>query len=299
VMKRRFATLDVFTDKALAGNPLAVVLDSEGLGTEAMQAIAREFNLSETVFVLPPEDAVNLARIRIFTPAGELPFAGHPSVGSAVCLALGRGLVANERVNFGLEVKIGTIACTVRVGQDNTAYAWFPLPSLPKEAGAPASAEDIARALGISAGDIGFGGHVPSRFQMGPAFTFVPVASTEVLSRVGMNAGWDAAFGMDDHCAAYIYAPGNGTPAFHARMFSPGMGFSEDPATGSASAAFARVLERFGGLPDGSRTIEIEQGRDMGRPSRIILGIDLRARSLTEVTLGGDAVVIMEGTMRA
>lgn len=298
-MERRFATLDVFTDKRLAGNPLAVVLDGDGLDSLSMQTIAGEFNLSETVFVLPPEDAVNLARIRIFTPCGELPFAGHPSVGSAVCLALKRGLAVNERVNFGLEVKIGTIACTVRVGQNDTAYAWFPLPSLPKEAGAPAAVEDIARALGISAGDIGFGAHVPSRFQMGPAFTFVPVANTEVLSRVSVNTGWDAVFDMDDHRAAYVYAPGNGAPAFHARMFSPGMGFAEDPATGSASGAFARVLERFGSLPDGSRTLEIEQGRDMGRPSRIVLGIELRSGKLTEVTLGGDAVVIMEGTLRA
>ncbi len=298
-MERRFVTLDVFTDKRLAGNPLAVVLDCDGLNSVAMQSIAREFNLSETVFVLPPEDAVNLSRIRIFTPGGELPFAGHPTVGSAVCLALKRGLVPGERVNFGLEVKIGTIACTVRVGQDDTAYAWFPLPSLPMEAGAPAATEDIARALGIPESEIGFGRHAPSRFQMGPAFTFAPVANTDVLSRVGMSAGWDAAFGMDEHRAAYVYAPGTGAPAFHARMFSPGMGFSEDPATGSASAAFARVLERFGSLPDGSRTLEIEQGRDMGRPSRIVLGVDIRSGQLTEVTIGGDAVVVMEGTIRA
>ncbi len=156
-MKRRFVTLDVFTPRRFAGNPLAVVLQAEGLDRAAMQAVAREFNLSETVFVLPPKNPAHRARYRIFTPKRELPFAGHPTVGTAVLLAtVDGGDYARDMV---IEAEIGAVPCHVSpVG----GHASFDLPTLPAEVGAPPAAEILAAALGLSLDDIGFGNFTPS-----------------------------------------------------------------------------------------------------------------------------------------
>jgi trans-2,3-dihydro-3-hydroxyanthranilate isomerase len=298
VISRRFVTLDVFTATRFAGNPLAVVLESEGLDTAAMQKIASEFNLSETVFLQPPRDPVNLASIRIFTPRNELPFAGHPTVGTAVLLASQNKPAAGEHLNFGVECSIGTLACTVRVNGEGIGRARFDLPRLPAEAGDAAAVSDIAAALGLEAPDIGFGSHKPARFQMGPTFTYVPLASTGALSRVSINlAHWDKAFGADSRGATYLYARGTGKPDYHARMFTCGMGFVEDPATGSAAAGFSAALMRFEKPGNGSPVIEIEQGRDMGRPSQILLGLEIRSGVLDGANIGGDAVFVSQGTI--
>src|SRR5690349_1432768 len=153
-MRRRFATLDVFTSKRFAGNPLGVVLEPEGLDTAAMQTIAREFNLSETVFVFPPEDASHRARIRIFTPVSELPFAGHPTVGTAVLLGTLDG--GTQARDFTLGLNIGPVTCRVTPAS-RSGRAVFDLPRLPENVGAPADSAAIAAALSIDAADIGFG----------------------------------------------------------------------------------------------------------------------------------------------
>ncbi|MFC5069182.1 PhzF family phenazine biosynthesis protein [Flaviflagellibacter deserti] len=299
---RRFVTLDVFTDKRFTGNQLAVVLDSEGLETEAMQAIAREFNLSETVFVQPPQDSVNLSAVRIFMPGGELPFAGHPTVGSAVLLAMLNKASIGHDLNFTIEEKIGLVPCTVRLSASDTGRARFELPKLPYEAGEAAPAADIAEALGLDASDIGFGNHVPSRFGVGAPFTFVPLKSRDALDRAAIHAQhWAKAFGTDSHNAAHLYTPGGVSPdaSFDTRMFAPGMGVTEDPATGSAAASFAGVLMKFQPSGNGQHTYVIEQGRVMGRPSRIVLGLDVWDGALTGGTIGGEAVVVSEGTITA
>src|SRR2546423_374519 len=157
-MRRRFVPLDVFTDKRFAGNPLAVVLDPDGLETAAMQFIAREFNLSETVFVQPPEISAHRAKLRIFTPGRELPFAGHPTVGTAVLLGTldgGRG-----EHDFVLEEKIGLVPCHVNAAA-GSGHATFDIPRLPAEEGKAANNATVAAALGISAADIGFGTFTP------------------------------------------------------------------------------------------------------------------------------------------
>src|SRR5437868_4259514 len=154
IMRRRFVTLDVFTDRRFAGNPLAVVLEPDGLDTAAMQSIAREFNLSETVFVQPPENKSHRAKLRIFTPANELPFAGHPTVGTAVLLALRDG-GDNER-DFILEENIGFVPCRVNPKAKESGRATFDLPRLPEEIGAPADNATIAAALSIAVDEIGF-----------------------------------------------------------------------------------------------------------------------------------------------
>src|SRR4051794_39903446 len=170
-MRRRFVTLDVFTQKRFAGNPLAVVLEPDGLDTAAMQAIAREFNLSETVFVFPPADKQHRAALRIFTPGRELPFAGHPTVGTAVLLGrLDGGSNARE---FVLEEKIGPVACHVEPSGDG-GRARFDIPRLPAQAGDVADAATLAKALSLTPGDLGFADYTASRWSAGNPFTVVP-----------------------------------------------------------------------------------------------------------------------------
>jgi trans-2,3-dihydro-3-hydroxyanthranilate isomerase len=296
---RRYFILDVFTGEALAGNPLAVVLDCEGLDAPRMQAIAREFNLSETVFVLPPEQHGHRARLRIFMPHAELPFAGHPTVGTAVLLAgLDEASHPAHPSEFIVEEAVGAIPCVVRPGRP--AHATFRLPRLPGEVGAPGSADVIAAALGLLPRDIGLPGHQASRFSAGNPFTFVPIASREAIGRVRANPlRWAEAFGDGGHAAAFLYTREtvHAPSEYHARMLEPGLG--EDPATGSAVAAFAGVVMRFDRPRDGRHALQIEQGFAMGRPSLIELGIEVAGGALRSATIGGTAVIVAEGKLFA
>jgi trans-2,3-dihydro-3-hydroxyanthranilate isomerase len=291
-MKRRFVTLDVFTDRRFAGNPLAVVLQTEGLDSAAMQTISREFNLSETVFVLPPENAAHRARVRIFTPQRELPFAGHPTVGTAVLLgSLDGGANARDLV---LEENIGAVRCHVTPAQ---GLASFDLPALPKEAGAAPSADVLAAALGLATGDIGFGNLASSCWSAGNAFIFVPLKTRDAVARAKPDLSRFAALG--NPVFVYSNETAEASHDFHARMFAPTFGVAEDPATGSAAAAFAGVLTRFAGLKDGTHSFAIEQGYEMGRPSLMRLHMTLAGGTLTAASIGGQAVVVSEGTIEA
>jgi len=288
-MRRRFATLDVFTDRRFAGNPLAVVLDAQALDAAAMQAIAREFNHPETVFVFAPADPAHRARVRIFTPARELPFAGHPTVGTAVLLGAreggGRDIV--------LEEGIGPVQCTI---ESSGGSARFAIPQLPAEVGPAADDAAIATALTLAPEDIGEGR--PARWSAGIPLTFVPIVSLAAIARCRPDlARFDAAFGAG--AAVYVFC--NETVEsghhFHARMFAPGMGVPEDPATGSAAAAFAGVLAPR--LRDGTHALTIEQGYEMGRPSLIRLTAEVAAGRLVSASVGGNAVIVTEGTIEA
>lgn len=174
-MARRFVTLDVFTDTALTGNPLAVVLDAEGLDDAAMQRIAGEFNLSETVFVLPPAEPRHRAALRIFTPLSELPFAGHPTIGTAVLLALQDAHAGQtDAVAFGLEEGIGTLACVVEP-RDGRGCARFKMPVLPDFRGDGPDAEPLAAALSLAPRQIGVGRHTPSRHGVGHGLSLIHI----------------------------------------------------------------------------------------------------------------------------
>jgi len=298
-MRRRFVTLDVFTDKRFAGNPLAVVLEPDGLDTAAMQQIAREFNLSETVFVFPPEDKSQRARIRIFTPVSELPFAGHPTVGTAVLL--GRIDGGSGERNFVLGLNVGPVPCRVTPGGEG-GRAVFDLPRRPEDVGAPADDASIAAALGIDASDIGFDTFRPARWSAGAPYTIVPVRGLDAIRRCRIDPShWDKAFGFDAHAAAYMFCreTTEAGHAFHTRMFAPKQGVPEDPATGSAAAAFAGYLTRHGGYRDGEQLMRIEQGYEMGRASQIDLTLKISGGKLTGASIGGSAVVMMEGTLEA
>jgi trans-2,3-dihydro-3-hydroxyanthranilate isomerase len=299
---RRYAILDVFTEKAFTGNPLAVVIDCDGLDGARMQAIAREFNLSETVFVGTPENRRHSARLRIFTPLQELTFAGHPTIGAAVLLALddaGDSPGAHEAVLL-LEEKIGPVRCGVFLKGAGAGRAIFDLPTEPVALASDLDREAVANALSLLPGEVGFENHVPSVFSAGVAFAFVPVRNLDAIARARPNrATWRDAF--TSAAAAFVYCRETETIArdFHARMFSPTMGIEEDPATGSAVAALAGAIMHFDAPGPGSHRFVVEQGFEMGRPSLISLEIDVAGGRIDGARIGGDAVVVARGTLNA
>ncbi|MFM8607535.1 MAG: PhzF family phenazine biosynthesis protein [Hyphomicrobiales bacterium] len=297
-MSRKFFTLDVFTKTALAGNPLAVILDSDGLSDQSMQMIAKEFNLSETVFIFPPHDPTNRASLRIFTPAAELPFAGHPTVGTAVLMAL---LDGHASSSFGLEEKVGLVVCTASRISDREGEAIFTLPRLPERIAEPAPSPIIAEALGVEVDEIGFDDHHPIVASAGVGFNFVPLKTKDAVTRASIKGlNWTESFKAAGRPNAFIYTreTAERDHHFHARMFAPHLGIGEDPATGSAVAAFARAFVDFEKPEDGTHRIVIEQGYAMGRPSQITLEIDIAKGALVAARIGGSAVIVSEGTLR-
>jgi trans-2,3-dihydro-3-hydroxyanthranilate isomerase len=298
-MRLPFFTLDVFTDRRLAGNPLAVVRNAEALNAEQMQAIAREFNLSETVFLLPPRNPVNSARARIFTPQKEVPFAGHPTVGTAVLLAEIEApeILAKQEMLIVMELAIGLVSCTVRRGSKRVTRAQFSIPKLPERLG-EVDAVIAAAALGLAPEDIGFDEHRPTIYSAGFAFTFVPVRSLEAIGRAQPDMKhWDLLVAPPGSGACFVYTKQTTDEAHHvhARMFSPAFGIAEDPATGSAVAAFAGVALEFEKPEDGEHILVIEQGIEMGRPSKIVLTMDVRDGALSEVSISGEALIVTRG----
>ncbi|MDZ5696834.1 PhzF family phenazine biosynthesis protein [Chelativorans sp. M5D2P16] len=300
---RRYLLYDVFTRTGLAGNPLAIVLDGEGLDTERMQAIAAEFNLSETVFVTPPENSIHTARIRIFTPRQELPFAGHPTVGTAVALSDRVSEIGQaERTSIiVLEENVGPVRCAVSTA-NGAAFAEFDLPRTPEPFALDVPAEVVAAALGLAHHEIGFENHAISGWTAGVPYICVPVANLEAAGRARLDAGlWEELAPrigavLSD---AYVYCREtvNHDCAFHARMFAPGAGIPEDPATGSAAAAFAGAVLMYDEPVDGAHRYWIEQGVEMGRPSRIRLEIDVAGGAIEAARIGGGAVKVAEGRL--
>ena len=297
---RRYAVLDVFTDTPLEGNPLAVVLDAEGLGDDRMQAIAREFNLSETVFVLPSTDSRHRAKLRIFTPARELPFAGHPTIGTAILIASLRAPeMAGRDLDIVIEEEVGPVRCTVRLARTGAARASFVVPKRPERLGDPADAARIAAALSLNADEIGFDAHGSTVWSAGTPFCFVPVGSLAAIARAKPAATLGGVIG--EGRGAFLYTRETAQPenTIHARMFGTKVGIMEDPATGAAAAAFAGVAAHFEKPEDGSHAILIEQGFEMGRPSLITLGMEIDGGRLVLATIGGNAVRVCEGAIEA
>ncbi|WP_048646466.1 PhzF family phenazine biosynthesis protein [Nitratireductor soli] len=300
-MGRNYYIYDVFSDAALAGNPLAIVLDCEGLDDGAMQRIAGEFNLSETVFVFPPSGARHTARLRIFTPRQELPFAGHPTVGTAVALAEREDRSQPRTVLLMLEEVVAAVRCAVTVGS-GPGFAEFDLPRLPEPIAFAGEREAVAAALGLDHHEVGFENHTISAWSAGVPYVCVPVADLRAAGKAWLDATlWRAMAPQHNGIAGepYIYCREtmNHDHAFHARMFAPDDGIPEDPATGSAVAAFAGALVRHDAPVDGSHRFLIEQGIEMGRPSSIRLEVDLSGGKIDAARIGGTAVRIAEGTL--
>lgn len=298
-MKRPYVTLDVFTDTPFAGNPLAVVLDADGLSTAQMQAVAREFNLSETVFLLPAADPAHSARLRIFTPGAEIPFAGHPTIGTAVHLAVAKfgQTDSGQDAILVLEEKIGPVRVGVKLTPDQPAFAEFDLPQPSQSQGEPPSADSLCAALGLTHGEIGFENHRPSQWSAGLPFVFVPLRDLETVRKASVNlAAWKASFAGHPaevfvYCRETVHKPHH----YHARMFAPGHGIMEDAATGSAAAAFSGVIRHFDTPTDGTHSYLVEQGHEMGRPSTLAIEMEIKNGRLHAARIGGHAVFICEG----
>ena len=299
-----FHTYDVFTDQPYAGNPLAIVLGADGLADWQMQTIAREFNLSETIFVLAPRDPAHTARVRIFFPTAEIPFAGHPTIGCAIHLA-GAGTHHEDfDSHLVLEEEAGLVPVRVwrRSGLTLAEFVAPVIPHAVTDAPARAIALDrgrLAAALGLQPGEIGFGAHRPGLWQGGPRFLYAPVNSLDALARARpCQPAWSeqiAAAGVD---SIYLYTPGADC-AYRARMFSPTAGIPEDPATGSASAILGAQLLASLALPEGESRMTLHQGVEMGRPSVIGLTVRVEHGALAEVRIAGSAMPVSEGRLRS
>jgi trans-2,3-dihydro-3-hydroxyanthranilate isomerase len=299
---RSYSVYDVFTDRKLAGNPLAVIFDGDDLSDEAMQAITREINLSETVFVQPATNPAYAAKLRIFTPGRELPFAGHPTVGTAVALAeWTHGATTRDLVTV-LEENVGPVRCAVRLREGEASFAEFDLPRKSQQAVMPLDKLGIADALSLKTSEIGFENHVPAIWSAGVPFLLIPVHDVGATQRLEFDPQlWEKIVPFVDGAlaSAYVYCRGgvNHVAKFHARMFASGMGIVEDPATGSAAAALSGAIHYFDRLTDGHHPILIEQGVEMGRPSFIHLHIDVDGGVISNARIGGQAVRLASGTL--
>ncbi len=289
----KFETYDVFTDQHFAGNPLAVVLDAQGLSSEEMQTITREFNLAETSFVLPPEDPAHTARVRIFTLGYEMPFAGHPTVGTAIAIARARGLVGEIK----LELNAGLFPVNVAVNGEG-GFAEFQNPNLPSELGAAPDAKAIEAALSLPSGSVDTDRHKPRRVGAGVNYICVR-AALQVVRDARLNVTAFEALALEETVGVYLYAEGGDKQdaSYHARMFAPNAGIAEDPATGSAAAALPGQIALSENLPDGEQRWIIEQGYEMGRPSRIEARVTIENSLVVAVRIGGSAVPMQQGTI--
>jgi trans-2,3-dihydro-3-hydroxyanthranilate isomerase len=297
-MQRRYVTVDVFTDRAFGGNPLAVVLDARGLSTAQMQAIATEFNYSETTFVLPPQDAAHDAQVRIFTVGSEIPFAGHPNVGTAFVLAT-QATTPPARLLF--EEKAGLVPVEILTRDGEVVGAELTAPQ-PLKRLTQFSAEQAAACASLSSADVRIDQHPPQIVSVGLPFLVFEVATREALRRAKPDAAAFArVFPCDESDAVYFYTRDvafDEKPCdLQARMFLPGSGgLTEDPATGSATVAAAALLADLSGGRDGELRLRIGQGVDMGRPSLLLTRIRKQAGAIVSAHVGGGCVPMMEGT---
>ncbi|MBW7963042.1 PhzF family phenazine biosynthesis protein [Bradyrhizobium sp. BR 10261] len=299
-MQRRYITVDVFTDRAFGGNQLAVVLDAAGLSTQQMQAIATEFNYSETTFVLPPRNRDNDAEIRIFTPVREMPFAGHPNVGTSFVLA---SLAREPKSRLRFEEKAGLVPIDIFREQGRVISTELTAPQ-PLSRWAEVSAADVAACISLAADDIRTEHHAPQVVGVGTPFLVAEVVSREALKRARPDA---AAFGRilprDDARSVWFYtrdvSAAEAPCERQARMFMRGAGGSaEDPATGSATVAAAALFADLDPVRDGELKLTVGQGFDMGRPSILQTRVVKRDGKIVSAHVGGACVQMMEGTFR-
>jgi len=298
-MQRRYITVDVFTDRAFGGNPLAVILDAGGLSTAQMQAIASEFNYSETTFVLPPQDPAHDAQVRIFTVRSEIPFAGHPNVGTAFVLAT---QAARPPARLLFEEKAGLVPVEILIADGKVVGAELTAPQSLKKL-TQLTAEQAAACASLAAADIRTDRHPPQIASVGLPFLVAELASRDALRRAKPDAdAFARTLPCDGSDAVYLYTrdvPAAEACDVQARMFHPGSsGFSEDPATGSATAAAAALLADVSGERDGELKLRIGQGVDMNRPSLLLTRVRKANGVVMSAHVGGACVQMMEGTFR-
>ena len=296
----RFVTLDVFTDRPLGGNQLAVVPDATGIPEETLLAITREFNFSETTFCYPPADAAHTRRVRIFTPGGEVPFAGHPTIGTAVALALREGALPDGSGRLQLELDVGTVTVEVRPEGARLAWAEFGVAKLPEVGPPTPGLSALAEILSLETADLAGGALSPQAISCGLPYLIVAVKSVEALARARVREElWERTLKRAWAPDLYVVArdADGGPHHWRARMFGPGFRVPEDPATGSAAAAFGGWLALKESARDGAFVWSIDQGIEMGRPSRIDVRATKAEGAVTAVHVAGRAVLMSEGTL--
>jgi len=297
----RYLHLDVFTGEKFGGNPLAVFLDARGLPAETMQAVTREMNFSESTFILPAERPDTDIRMRIFTPGREMPMAGHPTVGSTFALAFAGVIPAGRRRwTFGLNV--GPTPVDIDWDGDRPIFAWM-TQQRPAFGPVVTDVEAAAHAIGVEAEAIRSTRLPVQEVSCGVPFVFIPLATRAQVDAASPNLdGFDrlcAAAGVDNH-AMFVFSrePGPDDATVYSRMFAPGLGVHEDPATGAASGPLGCYLVRHHVVaPDQADAILSLQGVKMGRPSRVHIAIGLDCDGIALVQVGGEAVLVGEGEL--
>jgi trans-2,3-dihydro-3-hydroxyanthranilate isomerase len=300
----RLVQVDVFTDTPFCGNPLAVILDGQGLTGEQMQAIAREMNLSETTFVLPATTAEADIRVRIFTPRLELPFAGHPVVGTSYVLVT-EGILPQRGEQFAIRLELGVGILPVDIASVGGSVTRVTMTQPTPRFMAVLPLDDVgllARGLGLDVRDIQATGLPAQLVSTGLPQLMVPVQSLQALRGVKLELSLLQTLceRYDTH-SIYAFSRETVTPSahVHTRLFAPLLGVLEDPATGSASGALGAYLVHHRVLGDESDMVHIknEQGYELGRPSQIFIEVERRGSAIWRVRVGGDVVKVMDGTI--
>ena len=298
----RFLTLDVFTARPFGGNQLAVFPDASGIPEAMLLPITREFNFSEVTFCYPPADAANTRRVRILTPGGELPFAGHPVIGTAAALALHEGALAGATTGrFLFELGVGVVPVDVRVEGESLAWAELSAVKMPEIGPQVPTLDTLAEMLSLETNDLVGGALTPQAVSCGYPFLLVPLKTVAAVSRARLRLErWERTLAKSWAPEILVAAkdPDGGPQHWRARMFAPGINIMEDPATGGAAAAFAGWLALKEPRTDGSFAWSIDQGIEMERPSRIDIGADKSNGAVTAVRVAGRAVTMSEGRLR-
>ncbi len=304
-MPYQFHTADVFTSRARGGNPLAVIPDARGLSDAQMLAITREFNYSESVFVFPADSAANTRRLRIFTPGGELPFAGHPTVGCAFVLAaIGAIPMTGGETRVVFEEGAGPVPVTIRAKDGKPVFSQLTAPQMPEIQAPPPRPEVLCEILGLEPSAILADDMIePEAVSCGGPFLFIPLVKPEMLSWVKVDPiKWEEILGEYWAREMFVFSTDAWTGIFEgghikARMFAPALGIGEDPATGAACAALAGFLALRAETRDGTLRWTVDQGVEMGRPSRLDLEVDLKRGQLVAIRVGGESVLVSSGTL--
>lgn len=296
-MSYRYFICDVFTDTRFGGNQLAVLPDAQGLSDRQMQQIAREFNFSETTFVFPPE-AGQTRKVRIFTPSIEVPFAGHPNVGTAFVLATaGEFGPIDPAIMVTFEEKAGLVSITVRRREDGLIGCELTAPQS-LSLGKAVTAQALARAVSLAEDDVVTRTHPPQVASVGLPFLIAELKSRSALERARVNMdGLDALVAEKVTPDVHLYVHSRDEFDLRARMFAPLDGVPEDPATGSANCALAGLLSHLDERPDGSFSWRIAQGVEMGRPSTLEARAEKRAGTVEAIRIGGASVMVSEGVI--
>lgn len=296
-----FFTADVFTDQPFGGNQLAVFPDASGIPEHRLQDVAREFNLSETTFVYPPSDATHARRVRIFTPDIELPFAGHPTIGTVhVLAAIGALPLDGALTRVVLEEKVGPVPVTIRAEGGRPVFCELTASMPPQEGPPPPPREALADVLGLDTAELLDGQWSARAYTCGVPYLFIGLRDRDAVAkaRIRMDA-WERTLRGTWAPEVLVFARGGERPGsdLHGRMFAPGFGIQEDPATGSAAVAMAGYLARLDPRTDGKLRWVLEQGFEMKRPSVLHIECDLAGGRMTAARVGGATVLMSEGKM--